>query len=45
MLKKIDDRAVAILMGHMRYRKEYDHRTGEDLLRQIQDSRKDMFES
>lgn len=45
MLKKIDDRAVAILMGHMRYRKEYDHRTGADLLRQIQDTRKDMFES
>ena len=43
MLKKLDDKSVAILMGHMRYRKEYDHRTGKDLLKQVQDERDTMF--
>ena len=37
LLKKLNRETVQDLMGHTSYRKEYDHRTGEDLLLQLQD--------
>ncbi len=37
LLKKLSRETVQNLMGHTTYRKEYDHRTGEDLLVQLQD--------
>lgn len=37
LLKKLSRDVVQDLMGHTSYRKEYDHRTGEDLLAQLQD--------
>ena len=37
LLKVLDRGTVQNLMGHTSYRKEYDHRTGEDLLLQLQD--------
>jgi len=37
LMKKINREYVQILMGHTSYRGEYDHRTGKDLLIQLQD--------
>jgi integrase len=36
LLKKLSRETVQDLMGHTNYRKDYDHRTGEDLLIQYQ---------
>lgn len=42
-MKKLPMETVNLLMGHTGYRNEYDHRTGEDLLRQVQGARNLMF--
>lgn len=37
LLRTLDDSIVQMLMGHTGYRPEYDHRTGTDLLEQLQE--------
>lgn len=40
LLRKLDRDTVNDLMGHTAYRREYDHRTGEEILQQRQDVQK-----